>query len=151
MADLRSTIALLRVEIPAPTEPHPELGLAQLPDLIEVARADGLITPRSVHGEPASLRPAVELAAYRVVQESPTNVLRHADATTVMVDVRHHPDGARIEVLDDGAEESGNSAGAGLRVMAERVSAQGSDLVAGPAGNGQPRFGVREWLPGRAR
>ncbi|MGH3936592.1 MAG: sensor histidine kinase [Pseudonocardiaceae bacterium] len=152
MADLRSTIALLRAEAPTPTDPHPAPGLAQLPDLIEVARAAGLVATLSVHGEPVSLRPAVELATYRVVQESLTNVLRHAGATTVMVDVRHSGDGVQIEVRDDGAAEgSANGPGAGLRGMAERVGVVGGDLVAGPVGNGEPGFGVRAWLPGRAR
>ncbi|MGQ0715841.1 MAG: sensor histidine kinase [Pseudonocardiales bacterium] len=117
-----------------------------------MARAAGLVATLSVHGEPVSLRPAVELAAYRVVQESLTNVLRHAGATTVMVDVRHTRDGVQIEVRDDGAAEgSVNGAGSGLRGMAERVGALGGDLVVGPAGNGEAGFGVRAWLPGRAR
>ncbi|MGH3964094.1 MAG: sensor histidine kinase [Pseudonocardiaceae bacterium] len=152
MADLRSTIALLRAETPTPTDPRPAPGLAQLPDLIEVARAAGLVATLSVHGEPVSVRPAVELAAYRVVQESLTNVLRHAGATTVMVDVRHRRDGVQIEVRDDGAAEgSVNDAGSGLQGMAERIGALSGDLIVGPIGNGEPGFGVRAWLPGRAR
>ncbi len=152
MADLRSTIALLRAETSEPTESSPAPGLAQLDDLIDVVRAAGVAATLTVHGDPMPLRPAVEVAAYRVVQESLTNVLRHAGATAVTVDVRHAADGVWVEVRDDGTDaEPATAAGSGLRGMAERVAALGGDLTAGAAGNGEAGFAVRARLPGSAR
>jgi signal transduction histidine kinase len=97
------------------------------------------------------LPPAVDLTAYRIVQESLTNVLRHAQATSATVRLRYQPDALEVEVDDDGrgsgpaqgapgaaaAPPGGGtpapgSAGHGLAVMAERAAAVGGRLTAGP-------------------
>src|SRR5690606_5184143 len=102
MSDLRSTITVLRGEAVSAGPQAPAPGLAQLPELVEKARAAGLAATLTTTGQPAPLRPAVELAAYRLVQESLTNTLRHAGARTVTVHVRHEPAGVRVAVRDDG-------------------------------------------------
>lgn len=149
MADLRSTISLLRDDA-GHTDPHPAPGLAQLPDLLDGVHASGLGATLAVHGDPVGLRNSVDVTAYRVVQEALTNVLRHAAARSVTVDVWHCADAVAIEVRDDGqgAEPTaGAVAGAGLRGMAERVAAVGGTLDSGPTGDGQPGFVVRARLP----
>ncbi|HEY8451439.1 MAG: sensor histidine kinase [Micromonosporaceae bacterium] len=150
MSDLRSTIAVLREETGPDGDPAPAPGLAQLPELVESVRNAGLAATLTHTGEPTRLRPAVELAAYRVVQESLTNTLRHADAASVTVVVAHEPGGVRVSVRDDGRGHArrpavDGGAGSGLRGMAERVRALGGTLTSGPAPTGG--FQVEAWLP----
>lgn len=148
MSDLRSTITVLRGGSRSAGPEAPAPGLAQIPDLVESVRAAGLAADFTVTGEPAPLRPAVELAAYRLVQESLTNTLRHAHARSVSVRVQHTPDGIRLTVRDDGRGHSPTSpdrAGSGLRGMSERVAALGGSLTSGPAGGGG--FAVEAYLP----
>src|SRR5690606_19765345 len=148
MSDLRSTITVLREE-PRPAAPEaPAPGLAQIPDLLASVRDAGLAAELTTTGEPAPLRPAVELAAYRLVQESLTNTLRHADARAVTVLIPHKPDGVRVAARDDGRGQPRPPAGrpgSGLRGMAERVEALGGSLASGPAEGGG--FTVEAYLP----
>jgi signal transduction histidine kinase len=150
MSDLRSTIAVLREETGHDGGHAPTPGLAQLPELVESVRAAGLAATLTRQGEPAPLRPAVELAAYRVVQESLTNTLRHAGARSVTVLVAHDPDGVRVAVHDNGRGRTvppaaGRPPGSGLRGMADRVRALGGSLTSGPAEGGG--FRVEAYLP----
>lgn len=157
MSDLRSTITVLREDAAPDGTPDPAPGLAQLPELLDSIRAAGLHASLTVRGDPQPpLRPAVELAVYRVVQESLTNSLRHSGARSVQVAVDHEPDQVRVEVSDDGAgyPEPGPGAdgrpatGSGLRGMAERVSALGGTLSFGDSGDGPGAgFTVRARLP----
>jgi signal transduction histidine kinase len=89
-------------------------------------------------------------AAYRVVQESLTNVLRHSRATTARVRLASGPDGGvRVEVADDGpaAPPAAGGAGVGIRGMRERVTSTGGAFEAGPAPGGG--FLVRACWAGR--
>jgi signal transduction histidine kinase len=153
MADLRSTIAVLREETADDLPLQPAPGLAKLPDLLHEAQAAGLTATLTVRGDPTPLRPAVELAVYRIVQESLTNVLRHARASSVRALVEHCGDAILVEVRDDGrgarppVERDGAPMGSGLQGMAERVAALGGALSFGPAGNGGTGFTVRVRLP----
>lgn len=150
VSDLRSTIAVLREETGRDSRRGPTPGLAQLPELVESVRAAGLAATLTRRGEPASLRPAVELAAYRVVQESLTNTLRHAGARSVTVLVEQDPDGVRVVVRDDGrgpatASTTARPAGSGLPGMVDRVGALGGSLTSGPAEGGG--YEVAAYLP----
>jgi signal transduction histidine kinase len=93
------------------------------------------------------LPPGTGHVAYRVVQESLTNVLRHARATAVAVTVTREDGGVRVEVRDDGrgAPDAAVPDGHGLTGMRERVSAVGGRLDAGPAVDGGWR--VTAWVP----
>ncbi|WP_225991615.1 sensor histidine kinase [Actinomadura montaniterrae] len=147
MAELRATVGVLRdadgagVEAPAP-------GLDRLPDLV---RGHGSAGPRvelQVEGERRPLPGVVELTAYRIVQESLANALRHGGAGSVRVRLRYRPDGLDVEVDDDGRggppSGEGNGGGYGVRGMAERAAALGGTLTAEP---GESGFRVRAWLP----
>ncbi|HZD98372.1 MAG TPA: ATP-binding protein, partial [Micromonosporaceae bacterium] len=122
--------------------------LADLPDLVAQTRASGLVVTLSddvAGASAAGLSPALELTAFRVVQESLTNVVRHAKATSVMVEVRRDGDKLHVTVADDGHGPQGDHAGFGVRGMGERVSALGGTLVTGPGpGRG---YEVRAVLP----
>jgi signal transduction histidine kinase len=154
VSDLRSTIAVLRDDAAAGGGTAPAPGLAQLPALVEAVRAAGLTATLTLRGDPVPLRTAVELAVYRVVQESLTNTLRHSGAGSVEVLIERDPEQVRVEVRDDGragpvTRRAGDlrSAGSGLRGMVERVSALGGTLSFGDAGDGARGFTVRAQLP----
>ncbi|HEV8652017.1 MAG TPA: sensor histidine kinase [Actinomycetes bacterium] len=145
MAELRATVGVLRGGDgqSAPLAPTP--GLSQLDGLLEAARRGGLRVETVVAGDPRPLPPAVDLTAYRILQESLTNVARHAQATTARVAVRYQPDSVVIEVCDDGRGAAGAPAavqrGHGLAGMAERAAAVGGRLEVGP----RPAGGFRVW------
>jgi signal transduction histidine kinase len=144
MAELKATVSALR-DGEAPRDPLP--GLRQLDELIGMATSAGVRVVLEVSGEARSLPPAIDLTAFRIVQESLTNVLRHARAGSATVRVRYGPDELQLEIDDDGtAPPAGRRAGGhGLAVMAERAAAVGGRLEAGP---GPARgFRVGAWLP----
>ncbi|WP_267241151.1 sensor histidine kinase [Streptomyces sp. PR69] len=159
LTELRATVGLLRQsgDPEAPTEPAP--GLHVLDELITTFRQAGLPVDvaRADGGEP--LPAAVDLAAYRIVQEALTNVRKHAgpDATAEVSVVRVGP-AVEITVLDSGggdpADDSagqpgeGQPGGHGLLGMRERVAALGGTLTTGPRHGGG--FRVQAILPATA-
>jgi signal transduction histidine kinase len=146
MTELRATLGTLRRDTGAP---EPSAGLDRLPALIDGVRHSGLPVELLVDGDTSAVPAVVGTTAYRVVQESLTNVLRHSGArsATVSVDLR----GGRllVEVADDGRGPAGRVAvgepGHGLHGMRERVALLGGDVQVGDAGGGG--FRVRARLP----
>ncbi|MGI9009206.1 MAG: sensor histidine kinase [Streptosporangiaceae bacterium] len=139
LRELRAILNVLRQADEAdPTSPAP--GLAQLPVLVEGAAKAGLPVAVRTTGEPAALPAAVDLAAYRIIQESLTNVIRHAGPATATVSLGYEPDRLRIEIRDTGRGTPGGAhprpGGHGLPGMRERAAAAGGELTAGPAGQG---------------
>ncbi len=134
--DLRATLSLLRErDDAAPTAPA--LQLEGLPRLVEQARTAGLRADVDVLLDGAALPSAVGGAAFRIVQEALTNVLRHADASSAQVRLRASLEALDIEVTDDGRADSGGAhAGLGLRGMAERAAALGGRVNVGPREEG---------------
>jgi signal transduction histidine kinase len=129
----------------APRSPTP--GLERLPDLISLSSAAGLAVTAGVTGQPRAVPAAIDLAAYRIVQESLTNVARHAGPASVTVQLTYGEDDLCIEVTDDGRAAAGRAPGAGTGIpgMRERALALGGQLDAGPLpGRG---FRVRARLP----
>ena len=101
LRELRAILNVLRQADDAdPVQPAP--GTAQLDALIEGARRSGLETTLTVTGEPYPLPAAVDLAAYRIVQESLTNVIRHAGPASAAVSLAYHDDELRVDVTDTG-------------------------------------------------
>lgn len=118
-------------------------GLAQLPQLLERAGQARLDT----EGTPVTLRPAVDLTAYRIVQEALTNTMKHAGAgVTARVLLRYTPGALLVEVGDDGpGSAAADGRGNGLRGMRERVELLGGTLTTGRGSEGG--FVVRATLP----
>lgn len=149
LRELRTTLGLLRqVDEEAPTAPPP--GLARIGELVEAARSAGFAVRAHTSGERVPLPTEVELAAYRIVQEALTNVVRHSRATAVTVHVGHAPREVRIEITDNGRGPHRTAPGSGISGMRERVRAMGGELVVGPGGPGRGGgFAVRARLPHR--
>ena len=131
---LRATLEVLRDDVRSP--PY---GLDDVPELVERARSTGLDASLTVEGERAGPPPAaVGRTAYRIVQESLTNVARHAGAATASVRITHLPGTLSIRVDDDGTATAADPPppGVGLLGMRERVTALGGSLRAEPRGEG---------------
>jgi hypothetical protein len=121
---------------------------ADLERLADAVRAAGVEVDLDVAEPPTRLPAAVELTGYRIVQESLTNVIRHAHAGRAEVTVVHRPGAVTITVSDDGeapAGAPGETAGFGLTGMRERAAAIGGSLTAGPRADGG--FEVHAVLP----
>ncbi|MEU1683795.1 sensor histidine kinase [Micromonospora sp. NPDC005707] len=144
--ELRVTLTVVRRDEPA-DERAPAPGLAQLPQLRERLAGAGLPVTVEVDGAPRPVPVAVDLAAYRVVQEALTNVLRHAGPATATVRIRYAPAEVGVEVTDTGRgpAAAADRPGYGLAGMRERVTALGGSFTAGPASTGG--FRVSATLP----
>ncbi|WP_407564112.1 sensor histidine kinase [Streptomyces sp. 184] len=141
--ELRSTLHVLRN-----ADGAEGVGLEKLAELVERARGSGVPATVAVAGERPVLPAEVDRAAYRIVQESLTNVARHAGpAAAVGVHVSYAPDRVVVQVDDDGAADPGAppEPGIGLTGMRERVAALGGELHAAPRPEGG--FRVRAELP----
>ena len=140
--DLRATVGLLhqRDDAPAPTEPSP--GLAQLSTLAESFRRAGLAVSVRHDGAARPLPPAVDLAAYRIVQEALTNVRKHSAAGSAEVCLNWDPEQVTITVTDDGGGSGrppDGPPGYGLSGMRERATAAGGSVTA----TARPEAGFR--------
>lgn len=151
LQDLRATLGLLREpEDVAPTAPSPDLEA--LPDLVGQVNAAGLRADLSLDVNGRPIPSAIGAAAFRIVQEALTNVLRHADASCAHVSVRASPDVLEIEISDDGrAQATATDAGLGLPGMIERSAALGGRLDAGPRREGGWRVHAKLPLNGGVR
>ncbi|NUT95617.1 MAG: sensor histidine kinase [Saccharothrix sp.] len=118
-------------------------GLDQLPELAAMARSAGLEVVHGVYGEPRPVPEGVALSVYRIVQESLTNVVKHAGAATADVRVRFLEQALEVEVADDGRGVASGSGGFGLVGMRERVAVHGGSLEAGPRRDGGYRVTAR--------
>jgi signal transduction histidine kinase len=125
----------------------PMPGLGELRELLDQARTAGLDVTYTLTGKARALPGGVELAAYRVVQESLTNTRKHGGlAATAAVTLRYEPTGLTVEVTDDGiAAAQPGMPGHGLTGMRERIAMYGGTVQAGPLPNGG--FGVLAHIP----
>jgi signal transduction histidine kinase len=128
----------------------PQPGLGSVDSLVaEVTRA-GLPVRLHVEGDPRALPQAIDLSAYRIVQEGLTNALKHADASHADVTVRYGRGDLEIDVRDDGkGASSTNGSGHGLVGIRERVTIFGGELRTGPAPGGGFRLSARLPLDGQ--
>jgi signal transduction histidine kinase len=144
LQELRTALDVLRRGEAAPRSPAPRLD--DLDALVDGVRASGLDVRVEVDGIARPFPAAVELAAYRIVQEALTNITRHAHARHVTVRLAYD-EAVNIEVVDDGVGgHAGN--GNGIVGMRERASALGGSVDAGPRPAGGFRVTAR--LPKRA-
>jgi signal transduction histidine kinase len=148
LVEMRSILGVLRgVDDDVPRAPAP--SLQRLPDLVANAAASGVDVTLQVDGDVSTLARNTDLAAFRIVQESLTNVARHSGVAAAEVRIRARDGVLAIEVLDEGTGRNGHadlpSGGNGIPGMQERALAVGGRLTAGPRpGRG---FVVRAELP----
>jgi signal transduction histidine kinase len=140
--ELRATLEALRDDDTTP--PH---GLDHVPDLVTQARTTGLDARLTIEGQRTDVPAAVDRTAYRIVQESLTNIARHAGAATASIRIGYQPEALVIQVDDDGTAtpDLAPVPGTGLLGMRERVTALGGRLDAAPRGEGG--FTVQAELP----
>jgi signal transduction histidine kinase len=149
LAETRRVVGVLREDDPD-AMPAPTPGLGDIDRLVAAVRAAGVRVDSTVPATaPDDVAAEVQLAAYRVVQEGLTNVLKHAGADARgEVLVERVPGGLRVTVADDGlggGAASSTGPGSGLAGMRERVAATGGHLVAGPRTRGG--YAVTATLP----
>jgi signal transduction histidine kinase len=156
LRELRAILNVLR-QADDTDSVQPAPGLAQLDALVEGARRAGLPITLAVAGEPFPLPAAVDLAAYRIVQESLTNVIRHAGPADAAVSLRYHRDEIAIDVTDTGHGPAagsgtgavGGTAGHGQAGMRERAAAVGGTVQTGPRLGGGYQVTARLPVHGR--
>ncbi|WP_331747760.1 histidine kinase (plasmid) [Streptomyces sp. NBC_00853] len=140
--ELRATLEALRDDDTTP--PH---GLDHIPELVERAGKTGVRAALTIQGRPHDVPAAVGRTLYRIVQESLTNIARHADATTASVRIDYRPDSVALQVDDNGkaTPDTIPVPGIGLLGMRERVTVLGGRLRAAPRDEGG--FTVQAELP----
>ena len=145
LAEMRRLLGLLGEDEPRALAPQP--GLHDLPVLIAGARTAGLDTTLRTDGDALPVSPALDLCAYRVVQEALTNAIKYAAPARADVTVRWRTDQLELEVLDSGGNGTGRAPGGGhgLIGMRERVTMHGGTLEHGRTAAGG--FEVRALIP----
>ena len=136
IGEMGTLLGLIRGDEAAGLEPPP--SLADVERLVARMREAGLAVELDVVGEPRPLPAALELSAYRIVQEGLTNALKHAGSARARVTLRYRADDLVVEVADDGAGERSVNGGSrrGLAGIGERVAVFGGRLEAGPRPEG---------------
>ncbi|WP_086726551.1 sensor histidine kinase [Streptomyces carpinensis] len=134
LGEVRQVLDTLRTPGDAPRAPAP--GLDRLPELVDQAARAGLTV--DVEGSPPRLPPGTDLAAFRIVQEALTNVVRHSGSRHARVRLDHDADTLRLRIDDDGPPTGADAGGSGngLAGMRERAAALGGTIDAGPRPDG---------------
>jgi signal transduction histidine kinase len=138
LGELSQLLGVLRRADGGSPQRAPQPGLDQVGSLLDELKLAGLHVENRVEGEPRPLAPAVNLSAYRILQESTTNILKHARAKQVQILIRYGEGELVLRVRDDGMGVRGEPGGSGhgLVGMRERVSLFGGELEAGPLKGG---------------
>ena len=146
LAEMRRMLGLLRADDEG-LSLAPQPGMDEVQRLVDQVRETGLDVELQIEGDRRPLAPGVDLAAYRILQEALTNVVKHAGPSHARVAVRFGERAVELEVADDGRGPSGghNGGGHGLVGMRERVALYGGSLEARPGADGG--FVVRASLP----
>jgi signal transduction histidine kinase len=147
LGEVRQVLDTLRAPGEAPRAPAP--GLDRLSELVEQAAGAGLTV--EVEGGAPKLPPGADLAAFRIVQEALTNVVRHSGSRHARVRLAHAEGALRLWIDDDGPATGADAGGSGngLVGMRERAAALGGTIEAGPRDDGG--FRVLAVLPMRAK
>jgi signal transduction histidine kinase len=151
LTDVKTILGVLRADNDPDQPRTPRGGIDQIDALLDPVRAAGVQPQLTVHGSARPLPAAVDLAAYRIIQEALTNVLRHARARTVQLDLTYEPEQVIIQIHDDGTATSpgqdgtNSQDGHGISGMRERALALSGQFTAGPHPDGG--FQVRCALP----
>jgi signal transduction histidine kinase len=147
LAEMRRLLGLLDEDRDAALAPQP--GLRDVEQLVQETRAAGVEAELEVDGKQVELSAGLELAAYRIVQEALTNVIKHARPARAKVRISYLPDRLSVEVMDEGDDPPVSlDGGRGLAGMRERVALYDGELTVGPLGTGgyavRARFPVSE-------
>ncbi|MDI3404717.1 sensor histidine kinase [Streptomyces cavernicola] len=147
LGEVRQVLDTLRTPGDAPRAPAP--GLDRLPELVEQAASAGLTVEVAREERQTKLAPGADLAAFRIVQEALTNVVRHSGSRRATVRVRSTEAAVELTVDDEGpaTRTDAGGSGNGLAGMRERAAALGGTIEAGPRPDGG--FRVRAVLPQR--
>ena len=152
LVDLRRLLGVLRPAdaTSSDSDLSPAPGLGDLPALLERLRAAGLTVSLDRTGTPRPLAPGADLAAFRIIQEALTNVLKHGSIRSATLALRHAEQGIDIDVVNaaEGPGTRQQATGHGLIGMRERSLLYGGSCDAGPRDNGE--FAVHVHLPGVA-
>jgi signal transduction histidine kinase len=139
LAEMRRLLDVLRVDhdpdSDAGSDYRPQPGLSDLDRLVDHTRKAGLPVDVVVTGRPGPLPPGPDLCAYRVAQESLTNILKHAGPATARIELDYGEQTFTLSVSDDGAPSAVGCAAPdshGIRGMRERAELYGGVLTAGP-------------------
>ncbi|MGW9211573.1 sensor histidine kinase [Embleya sp. NPDC055664] len=156
LRELRALLGVLREEAPPVGGRdgfHSAPGLADVPGLVEKTGRAGLRVDVRIDGTPRELPSGMDRAAYRIIQEALTNVVKHADTDRGNVFIHYGDTDIRIEITDDGSGPAGRGAGDvegldraqghGLIGMRERVGLYDGDFQAGPGPRGGYRVAAR--------
>ena len=145
LAEMRRMLGLMRADDEGMSL-APQPGMDQVQRLLEQVRAAGLPVELEIEGERRPLSPGVDLAAYRILQEALTNVIKHAGPSRARVTLRFAERALELEVADDGRGVGAeNGGGHGLIGMRERVALYSGLLETGPGADGG--FVVKASLP----
>lgn len=147
LAEMRRLLGVLDGQAD-PRALAPQPGLADIDDLLSRAQSSGLTTDLHVDGEPSTVSPALDLCAYRIVQEALTNAIKHAAPARAEVRLRWEQSALEIQISDDGrgpGAHNGFSGGHGIAGMRERVALHGGSIHCGAGESGG--FTVRARLP----
>jgi signal transduction histidine kinase len=151
LAEMRAIVGILR-ESDGPQALAPQPTLTEIQRLAEQTRASGLQVDVRYLGTPRPLSEAMDLSAYRIVQEALTNTLRHAHATRATIAIDYRPSALEIVVSNDGVPPWGEPwSGRGLVGMQERVALFNGSLDVGPSAEGEFRVHARLPLDGDGR
>lgn len=144
LVDLRRMLGLLRADDQGAASVEPQPGLRDLEPLAERLRHAGLPVELSIEGEERPVPAGVALAAYRVVQEGLTNVLKHTTDARAQVTLVYGSEALELSVTNDGRPTTnGAGTGHGLIGLRERVSLYGGELEAAPLDGGGFRVCAR--------
>jgi signal transduction histidine kinase len=152
LGEVRSVLNALRGNGEQPPR-APTTGLDRLDELVANAAAGGIDVSLDITGDRRQLPATVDLAAFRIVQEALTNIVRHAGTHAARVEISYGDRDLTVQVDDDGtgqATSNGIGTGSGIAGMRERASALGGELEAGPRPSGGFRVRARLPLPSSA-
>jgi signal transduction histidine kinase len=140
LANMRTTLGVLRGADEEPSR-APVAGLARLDDLVAENLGAGLVVTVQVRGDRRALPAAVDLAAYRIVQEALTNTRRHSGASRALVVVGYTDDGLSVEICDDGTGRPARAA----RATGCRACGSGPRCSAGRSSPGRGSVAASGW------
>lgn len=155
LVEMRVLLNVLHGDNDGRAERGPQPRMTEVAHLVGQSRAAGLPVTLAVEGSVRPLPEALDLSAYRIVQEALTNALTHAGPVPTQVRVCYAPDALDLEIRDEGVGPSqaptGTGGGRGLVGMRERVALFGGELVTGPVPAPERGFRVRARFPLQGR